>query len=112
MSIDVQTILRIEVPFVVVLAERKMTVREVCDMVVGTIVELPKQADEELEMRINNRPIGTGTAVKIGENFGVRVGYVGNPTERIKALSQAPEEAPSQEDIDAEALAAALLSGQ
>ena len=111
MSTDVQTILRLEIPFVVVLAERKMTVGDVRDMVVGTIIELPKAADEELEVRVNNRPVGTGTAVKIGENFGVRIGYVGNPSERINAMGRGPA-SPSQEDIDAEALAAAMLSGQ
>lgn len=111
MSADVQTILKLDVPFVVVLSERQMRVSEVRDLVPGTIIELPKGAEEELEIRVNNRPIGTGSAVKIGENFGVRLGYVGSLANRAQALANAPDEDTS-DDISPEDLAAALLSGQ
>lgn len=112
MSTDLETILKLDIPFVVVLAERAMRVREVRDLVPGTIIELPKGADEELEIRINNRPIGTGSAVKIGENFGVRLGYVGDLALRAEALANAEENKDDQSDeISPEDLAAALLAG-
>ncbi len=112
MSTDLETILKLDIPFVVVLAERAMRVREVRDLVPGTIIELPKGAEEELEIRINNRPIGTGSAVKIGENFGVRLGYVGDLALRAEALANAEEDQTEQpEEISPEDLAAALLAG-
>lgn len=114
MSTELKTILRLEVPFVVVVAERDMRVREVRDMVPGTIIELPKTSDSDLDVRINNRSIGSGSAVKIGENFGVRITYVGDPAARIEAMGDA-KPAPKEEMIDgmsAEDLAAALLAGQ
>lgn len=112
MNAEWETIMRLQVPLVVVLGERRMRVGEVRDFVPGTIVELPKLADEDLEIRINNRSIGNGRAVKIGENFGVRVTFVGDPATRIHAMA---EEEPEDELIDGmspEDLAAALLSGQ
>lgn len=114
MATDLETILRLEVPFVVVLAERQMPVAGIRDLVPGTIIELPKNADDELEIRVNNRAIGTGSAVKVGENFGIRMDYVGDLRLRAEALAQreANEENAEDDEVNPEALAAALLSGQ
>ena len=57
----------------------------------GAILELPKLADEELEILVNDKPIGLGRAVKVGENFGIRVCYIGNRQERIAALGSETE---------------------
>ncbi|MFK7884604.1 MAG: FliM/FliN family flagellar motor switch protein [Phycisphaerales bacterium] len=112
MPTDLQTILKLDIPFVVVLAERSMRVEEVRDLVPGTIIELPKGAEEELEIRVNNQAIGTGTAVKIGENFGIKLGYVGELALRAEALANAPEEEDvGGDEISPEDLAAALLAG-
>ncbi len=114
MATELDTILRLEIPFVVVLAERQFPLSGVRDLVPGTIIELPKNADEELEIRINNRPIGTGSAVKVGENFGIRMDYVGDLAMRAEALAQreASEEEGDTDEVNPEDLAAALLSGQ
>lgn len=114
MSAELSTILKLEVPIIVQLAERQMTVGDVLALVPGSIIELSKTAEEELELRVNNRIIGTGVAVKIGENFGIEIRSVGTPEERVVALGPAPakpaEAAP--EEVDFEALAAAMLEGQ
>jgi len=114
MATELETILRLEIPFVVVLAERTLQVGEVRDLVPGTIIELPKNAEEDLEIRVNNRPIGTGVAVKVGENFGIRVGYVGDLALRAEAMAQGGSDAEDsgEEEVNPEDLAAALLSGQ
>ncbi|MCL4221663.1 MAG: FliM/FliN family flagellar motor switch protein [Phycisphaerales bacterium] len=115
MSAELSTILKLEVPIIVQLAERRMTVGEVLALVPGSIVELPKTADEELELMVNNRIIGTGVAVKIGENFGIEIRSVGTPGERVAALgpaTAAPEQSGGSEEVDFEALAAAMLEGQ
>jgi flagellar motor switch protein FliN/FliY len=51
-----------------------------------SIIELPKQIDEELDVLVNNSRIGSGRAVKVGENFGVRMTQVGAVTDRVAAL--------------------------
>jgi flagellar motor switch protein FliN/FliY len=94
MPAELKSILKLEVPLIVVIASRDMPVKEVMNLAPGAILELPKLADEELEILVNNKPIGLGTAVKVGENFGIRMTYVGNVRDRIKALgarSQAAE---------------------
>ena len=110
-SIDLRRIMKIEVPFVVVLGQRTLKVHDIMNWVPGSIIELGKEADEDLEIRINNKSVGTGAAVKVGENFGVQLNYIGDPRQRIEAMGpEPPNESP--EEVDAEAMAAALLDGQ
>ncbi|MDX2146553.1 MAG: FliM/FliN family flagellar motor switch protein [Planctomycetota bacterium] len=80
-----EQLLRLEVPVVVRLGERSMRVSEVVDLVPGAIVELPKPADTELDLLVNNRVVGCGVAVKVGENFGIRITRLGNQGERLEA---------------------------
>lgn len=100
----------LEVPIVVLLAERSMRVSEFLSIAPGAIIELPKTSEAELELLVNNRVIGSGTAVKVGENFGLKLSFIGDATERLDAATQG--EAGSVDDAEAEALAAAMLSGQ
>lgn len=89
MPSDLRPILRLEVPVIVVLGWKSMPVREVTALSPGSIIELPKKADEELELLINNKAIGTGAAVKVGENFGVRITYIGDLRQRVAAMGPA-----------------------
>lgn len=113
---DLRSILTLEVPFIVVIASRDLPVKEVMNLVPGAIIELPKLADEELEILVNNKPIGLGNAVKVGENFGIRITYVGNLKDRIRALGEpAASESNASSASDgtaAAALAEELLAGQ
>lgn len=87
MPSDLKAILRLEVPIIVEIGAREMTLDQVLALTPGAIIELPKSIDEELEIKVNNKPIGVGAAVKVGENFGLRVGYVGDVKSRINALA-------------------------
>lgn len=100
MPADLNAIMKLEVPVIVRIAERTMPLGEVKNLAPGAIIELPKTADEELEILINNKPIGAGVAVKVGENFGLRVTFVGDVKQRIAALGQAPG-ASSEEETNA-----------
>lgn len=80
------SVLQIEVPVVVRVGERQMRMSEVLALVPGSIIELNKRSEDELDLLINNKQIGNGTAVKVGENFGLRVSYIGNVRERIEAM--------------------------
>jgi flagellar motor switch protein FliN/FliY len=107
MPAGIESILALEVPVIVQIAERMMPVDDVVSMTPGAIMELPKSANDDLEILVNNKIIGVGTAVKVGENFGVRVTYIGDLTHRLSAMGggvepQAPEPAPD-DDPDSEA---------
>ncbi len=96
MPADLKSLLRLQVPLIVQIADRLMPVEEVMNLAPGAIIELPKRADEELSILVNNKAIGAGRAVKVGENFGVRVTYIGNLRQRIAAMGEGA--APASED--------------
>lgn len=97
----------LEVPLVVRLGERNMSVREVTALVPGAIIELPKSAESELELLVNNRVIARGLAVKVGENFGIRITLMGDAP--ITEQRTAPKE---QSEDELSAIAEAMLAGQ
>ncbi len=82
----VRRILQIEVPLMVVLAQRKMAVGDILNLCIGSIIEFDKPSDEQLELMVNNRSVAFGSAVKVGENFGLRVLQIGDVKTRIDAL--------------------------
>jgi flagellar motor switch protein FliN/FliY len=116
MGSNLKSIMRIEVPLVVILGEREMDMQSVRQWVPGSIIELPINAEEDLEVRINNRRIASGSAVKLGENFGVRLTTTLGQTERIEAMgpgSKAEEPASGMMgDMSADEIADAMLAGQ
>jgi flagellar motor switch protein FliN/FliY len=86
MSNDLSRILRLEVPLIVQIAERRMSLSEVTALTHGSIIELPKNISEELDVLVNNTRIGAGRAVKVGENFGVRLTQIGAVKDRVVAM--------------------------
>jgi flagellar motor switch protein FliN len=83
----IKRILRLKVPVVVRLAERRMLLSEIMKMVPGTILEFSRTVDEELDLLVNNRQIGQGVAVKVNERFGLRVTFVGDVRHRLISLT-------------------------
>ena len=83
---ELQRILRLEVPVIVKLAERKLSLSEVLRLGTGAIIEFFKSSDEPLELLINNKVIGLGEAVKVGENFGLRITQIGDVKQIIEAM--------------------------
>jgi len=89
-SADVDRILHLTVPVNVTLAERGMSVESILALNVGSILEFDKPFDAELTLCVGAREIGKGQAVKIGENFGLRVSTMGSVKNRIDAMGGAP----------------------
>lgn len=75
-----------EVPVIVELGRRQMPLGDVVSLIPGAIIELPKAASEELDLLVNNKRIGSGHAVKVGENFGLRVTSIDAPRDVIRAM--------------------------
>ncbi len=83
---DVRRTLRLTVPVIVRLAQRFMSLGEIMKVSPGSIIEFDKLGDSELDLMINNRVIGQGSAVKVGENFGLRIQSIGRVGDRIRSL--------------------------
>jgi flagellar motor switch protein FliN/FliY len=79
-------ILRLQVPVIVKLAERKLPMSEVLRLGVGSIIEFVKSNDEPLQLMISNKTIAVGEAVKVGENFGLRIKQIGTMKQLVTAL--------------------------
>ncbi len=110
---DLQAILSLEMPIIVLLGERPMKLSDVMALCPGVIIELPKKADDELTLQVNNKPIGSGIAVKVGENFGIRLTFLGDLKSRITAMGvDEPGKRDKAAEAEAEAMAEALLAGQ
>ena len=123
MPTDLKCLLQLEVPLIVLIAEHKLSVEEVRNLAPGAIIELPKESQEDLEILVNDQGIAMGKAVKVGENFGVRITFVGDIKKRIEAMKNdgaigdsedgnAKTSSGAENDIDAETLAEQMLAGQ
>lgn len=86
---DLSVLLKLRVPVSVRLGQRRMKLNDVLDLSPGAIIELPHLADEPLDLMVVNKAIGQGHAVKVGENFGLRVTDIGAPPQRLAALGLA-----------------------
>jgi len=84
--VELQRILRLEVPVIVKLAERRLMLSEVMRLGTGAIIEFFKSSEEPLELLINNKVIGVGETVKVGENFGLRITQIGDLKQIIQSL--------------------------
>lgn len=117
MSSKLDSILKLEVPIIVRIGQKSLKMKDITDLSPGMIIELTKPADEELDLLVSNVPIGQGLAVKVGENFGISISFIGDVKARIEAMGGEPMIASTQEaagEIDedeAAALAEQFLAG-
>jgi flagellar motor switch protein FliN/FliY len=75
-------ILNVPVTVSVRLAERKMPLGQVVALVPGALVPFTKSCEDLLDLFVNNHLYCQGEAIKIGENFGLKVAKVGVTEER------------------------------
>lgn len=85
---EVARLLKIRVPVIVRLAERRMSIAAARKLSLGMIIEFNKHVDDPLDLLINNRLIGRGETVKVGERFGLRISAIDDAAARIKSLGK------------------------
>jgi len=83
-------VLGLRVPVIVRLAHRSMPLGEITRLSPGSLIEFEKSGDSDLDLMITSRVIGRGHAVKVGENFGLRIKSIGPVRERIRSLGADP----------------------
>lgn len=91
MATDISTILKLTVPVIVELGRHRMAMDDVLALGPGAILELEKPSEDELDLLVNNVPMGKGVAVKVGENFGIRITAIGSAKQRVEALAARDE---------------------
>ena len=81
-----RSLLSLEVPVSVILADRDMDIESILGTKIGTIIEFDVPFDSDLMLHVADEQVAYGQAVKIGENFGIRVTSVKSIEERVQAL--------------------------
>jgi len=78
-----RSLLRIRVPVVVTLAEKRQPLGRIVELGPGSIIHFDKSCEEMLDLDVGGRPIATGEAVKVGDKFGLRINSIILPEERF-----------------------------
>lgn len=68
------------------LGRTKLSLKEIMELGVGSLIELDKLTGEPVDVYVNNKLIAHGEVVVIDENFGVRITEIVSPKERLYGL--------------------------
>ncbi|MGZ4122601.1 MAG: flagellar motor switch phosphatase FliY [Tumebacillaceae bacterium] len=83
---NLDLLLDIPLSITVELGRTKKLIREILELVPGSIVQLDKLAGDPVDIMVNNKLVAKGEVVVIDENFGVRVTDIISPAERVRKL--------------------------
>jgi flagellar motor switch protein FliN len=81
-----RSLLRVEVPVQVVLAQSKQSIDSIVRLGPGSIIQFEKSCEEMLDVEISGHRIAQGEVVKVGDKFGLRVTSILLPEERFHPL--------------------------
>ena len=79
-------VLQIEVGVRAILVEKDMDIGSILALAQGSMVEFEKGFDQEIELHVSGQIVAKGYAVKVGENFGLRISSIPSVEDRINAL--------------------------
>lgn len=77
---DVKLTLRVRI------GQKKMLLRDVIGMDIGSIVELDQLANEPLDILVDNKKIAEGEVVIVDGNFGIQITSIGSKRDRLEQL--------------------------
>jgi len=83
---NIDLILDVPLDISVILGKTKKSIKEVLNLIPGSIVELEKLADEPVEILVNGTLIAHGEVVVVNENFGIRITAIDSPKQRLTNL--------------------------
>ena len=83
-----QSLLRIKVPVIVTLAEKRQPMGRIVELGPGSIIQFDKSCEEMLELDVSDCPVATGEAVKVGDKFGLRITSMILPEERFSSVKK------------------------
>jgi flagellar motor switch protein FliN/FliY len=83
---NLDLLLDIPLSITVELGRTKKLIRDILELVPGSIVQLDKLAGDPVDIMVNNKLVAKGEVVVIDENFGVRVTDIISPAERVRKL--------------------------
>ncbi|WP_041082608.1 flagellar motor switch protein FliN [Thermotoga profunda] len=83
-----ELLLDVPLKVVVELGRAKMTLKQILEMNIGSLIELDKLTGEPVDILVNGRLIARGEVVVVDENFGVRITEIVSPKQRIYSIRE------------------------
>jgi flagellar motor switch protein FliN/FliY len=86
---DIELLLDVPLQVTVELGRTQLRIRNVLELVPGSIIELEKLAGEPVDVLVNGRQIARGEVVVIDEEFGVRITDIASRAARLRDVAEA-----------------------
>ncbi|HWP85824.1 MAG TPA: flagellar motor switch protein FliN [Terriglobia bacterium] len=81
-----EPILDAELEVALFFGEREMLLREILELSSGSVVELDRQIQEPVDLRVGGKTIARGELVVVDGNYGLRVTEIVTPQQRMDML--------------------------
>lgn len=85
-SRNINMLLDVKMQVRVRIGQKKMLLKDVISMDIGSVIELNQLANDPLEILVGNKVIAKGEVVIIDGNFGVQITDIGTKRERLEQL--------------------------
>ncbi len=83
---NIDLIKDVKLPVRVRIGSKKMLLKDVLNMDIGSVIELDQLANDPLEILVGDKVIATGNVVIVDGNFGIQIGEIGTRRERLEKL--------------------------
>jgi len=83
---NIELIKDVKLPIRVRIGTKKMLLKDVLSMDIGSVIELDQLANDPLEILVGDKIIAQGEVVIIDGNFGVQISEIGSKRERLETL--------------------------
>ncbi|WP_396021668.1 flagellar motor switch protein FliY [Campylobacter canadensis] len=83
---NIGLLMDVRLPIRVRIGSKKMLLKDVLTMDIGSVIELNQLANDPLEILVGDKPFALGEVVIVDGNFGVQITEIGNKKERLESL--------------------------
>jgi flagellar motor switch protein FliN/FliY len=83
---NISLIMDVKLPVRVRIGKKRMLLKDVLNMDIGSVIELNQLANDPLEILVDNNVIAEGEVVIVDGNFGVQITSIGTKRERLNQL--------------------------
>jgi len=83
---NIDLILDVKLPLRVRIGSKKMLLKDVLSMDIGSVIELDQPANDPLEILVDDKVIAYGEVVIIDGNFGIQITHIGSRRDRLETL--------------------------
>lgn len=83
---NISLIMDVKLPVRVRIGKKRMLLKDVLNMDIGSVIELNQLANDPLEILVDNNVIAEGEVVIVDGNFGVQITSIGTKRERLTQL--------------------------